>query len=140
VIQCDDLGAEREWLDCYYDAAAPVRAELGLPVRATVQKPVMGAMSRDSTAPLEFGLRPQMPKSDGQVVARLNSYEFDRYGIFTVKLSNGQIWRQRSGDTKFAHWNQSAATYTAVITPGALGSFNLRVLRSPGLFKVERVA
>jgi hypothetical protein len=29
--RCDNITDERTWLDCYYGAAQPVRAELGLP-------------------------------------------------------------------------------------------------------------
>jgi hypothetical protein len=140
AIHCDYLDAERQWLDCYYDAASPMRARLGLPVGTASGIPMPQPVTPNATAPPQFGLMPHLPKVDGQVVSRVVSYVFDRYGIFTVTLSNGQIWRQISGDTKYAHWNGSAANYTVVISRGALGSFNLRVLKSPGLFKVERVA
>jgi len=67
------------------------------------------------------------------------SYSFDRYGIFTVTLANGQAWRQLSGDTDFAHWTKPAASYAARVTRGALGSFNLKVKGGSSAFKVEQV-
>jgi hypothetical protein len=30
-LRCDSITDERTWLDCYYGAAQPVRADLGLP-------------------------------------------------------------------------------------------------------------
>ncbi|HKD48026.1 MAG TPA: hypothetical protein VKB67_10085 [Rhizomicrobium sp.] len=30
-LRCDSIADERNWLDCYYGAAQPVRADLGLP-------------------------------------------------------------------------------------------------------------
>lgn len=30
-LRCDGITDERAWLDCYYGAAQPVRADLGLP-------------------------------------------------------------------------------------------------------------
>ena len=64
---------------------------------------------------------------------------FDRYGIFTITLENGQVWQQLSGDDVLARWNQPASRYMVNISSGALGSYNLQVRNSPGLFKVRRV-
>jgi hypothetical protein len=69
----------------------------------------------------------------------MTSYEFSRFKIFTVSLSNGQVWRQLSGDTTYAHWNKPAASYTVTISHGAFGSFKLQVKDIPAVFKVERV-
>ena len=140
AVRCDDLGTEPEWLKCYYDAALPMRSELGLPGGASAEKPMLQTSGSDSTASAQFGIVPHVANLGGQVVSRLVSYNFDHYGNFTVTLSNGQIWRQISGDTTYAHWNEIASNYTVVITRGALGSFNLRIQKSPGLFKVKRVS
>jgi hypothetical protein len=69
----------------------------------------------------------------------MRSYSFDRYGIFTVTLENGEVWRQISGDSSFARWKEPAQRYAVRITRGVLGSYNLQVRNSPGLFKVRPV-
>ena len=154
VLRCNGLFGDREWLDCYYGAAQPVRAQLGLSPspQARVQPPPAGndripvvglpaARSNLEPAPQQqFGMRKIQPANDGaRVVSRMDSYSFNHYGIFTVTLANGQVWRQLSGDTDFAHWTKPAASYTASVTRGALGSFNLKVKGGSEAFKVERV-
>jgi hypothetical protein len=152
VLRCNNLADDREWLDCYYGAAQPVRAQLGLPPSPQAQvrpppagndrNPVLGlpaARSNLEPAPQQqFGIRKTLPANNA-LVSRMDSYSFNRYGIFTVTLANGQVWRQLSGDTDFAHWTKPAASYTAGITRGALGSFNLKVKGGSSAFKVERI-
>ena len=67
------------------------------------------------------------------------SFTFDKKGIFTVTLSNGQVWRQLSGDTSFAHWTEPPSKYNVSISRGLLGSYNLMVRNDPGMFKVHRI-
>ena len=67
------------------------------------------------------------------------SYNFDRNHIFTVKLTNGQTWRQVSGDTHTAHWTKPADAYAVKITRGSFSSYNLQVEGSPEVYKVDRV-
>jgi hypothetical protein len=76
--------------------------------------------------------------ADQHLVAQLTSCSFDRYNIFTVKLVNGQVWRQESGDTVCAHWKKPADQYTATLTCGAQGSVNLQIKGEPHQFKVSR--
>lgn len=150
ALRCDGLPADRQWLDCFYAAATAMRAELGLSTGAEIQARQNPALASDKAMGAIAGALPgqdgnrfglaQKPRSSSGIVSRLSSYTFDRYGIFTVTLSNGQVWRQVTGDTSFAHWKLSAASYVVAITKGALGSYNLRVKNGPGLFKVERVS
>ena len=72
-------------------------------------------------------------------MSRLVSYRFDRNGIFTVTLANGQIWQQESGDTTYARWKKPAEAYTAIITRGALGSIDFHIQDEPHIFKVSRL-
>jgi len=122
--QCHRIADERGWLDCYYGAAATMRARLGLtvppqPHRAVAREPV--------------------PLQKGKIAARVVSFTFDRSRNFTVMLANGQVWRQVAGDTAYAHWDRMPANFMATITPGAFGSFNLQVKDNPQLFKVQQV-
>ena len=70
---------------------------------------------------------------------QLASYRFNRYGMFTVSLSNGQQWQQLSGDTSLAHWTKPAANYWVRVTRGALGSVNMKIKGDAASYKVERI-
>jgi len=133
AFRCNGLGDERQWLNCYYAAAGPARERLGL---TPVQTP-RGA--QPEPVPQPFGLKARQPEVTN-VASRMKSYQFDGQGNFVVTLENGQVWRQISGDTVLAHWNLPPSRYAVHITRGALGSFNLQVKNSPGLFRVRRVS
>lgn len=157
-----------QWLDCYYAAAQPIRALLGLnpaPLAnfsqngasagnrsATALTPptksagwfsgLIGASDSEKVPPQQFGLSnnqtPMVAKTD-KIVSRMVSYGFDQSQIFTVALANGQTWRQLSGDTEYAHWTKPAASYVVSITRGFLGSYNFRVVNASGSYKVGRL-
>lgn len=130
AFRCNDQGDERQWLNCYYAAAQPARIRLGLVVATMPPPPVTSS---------GFGLpAPRAPEPDG-IISRMASYKFDTYGVFTVTLANGQVWQQIPSDDTFARWNKPASSYTARISKGLLGSFNLQVEKNPGLFRVRRV-
>ena len=69
---------------------------------------------------------------------RMASYSFDSHGIFSVTLSNGEVWRQVEGDSNFAHWRGPASSYVVIVRSGAFGSSNLQVQGQSTTFKVER--
>jgi hypothetical protein len=135
VLRCNRLTTDREWLDCYYGVAQPVRAQLGLsPAPQARNRPGDNEKATLSGSPT---VTPPS-KADSQW-SQMVSYGFNRFGTFTVTLANGRIWRQLSGDTDFAHWTKPAPTYEARVTRGALGSFNLKVKGESEAFKVEQV-
>jgi hypothetical protein len=129
AFRCNGLTAERQWLECYYAAANSARARLGLPASPGLAARPGTPVSSSGTASLKTPSR--------ENTSRMRSYSFDRYGIFTVTLENGEVWRQISGDSSFARWNEPAQRYAVRITRGVLGSYNLQVRNSPGLFKVR---
>jgi hypothetical protein len=146
ALHCDTFSADRKWLDCYYAATTAMRAALGLSpgtesdrrgsqLNGTERLAAGGLGAQEGD---QFGLL-QRPRPSSGVESRLASYAFDHYGIFTVTLANGQVWRQVTGDTTYAHWKGAASGYVVTIRKGALGSYNLLVKGGPGLFKVERV-
>lgn len=126
AFRCTPLESERQWLDCYYAAANSVRARLGL------------SLAPRNAAPAKPS--PMAPRKADKGSYRLSSYAFDRYGIFTVTLENGEVWRQISSDSSFARWKGPAPRYVVRITPGLLGSFNLEVQNASGLYKVRRIS
>ncbi|HVW75598.1 MAG TPA: hypothetical protein VHC39_18310 [Rhizomicrobium sp.] len=131
AFRCNTVGNDRQWLDCYYAAAQPMRAALGL-------SPVPAAKSISAGS---FGM-PAPPKLADvrRVSSRMADYKFDAHGIFTVTLANGQVWQQVAGDTTIAHWKKPAADYLVEISHGFLGSYNFQVKNEPGLFKVLRIS
>lgn len=139
AFRCNGQTDERQWLDCYYTAAAPARARLGLQTQAAR---IQSAAPHPVKAQ-PFGIRAkraEISDSADHLAARMQSYTFDKFGIFTVTLDNGQTWRQVSGDNDFARWNKPAGQYGVRITHGLLGSYNLQVPGQPGLFKVRRAS
>jgi hypothetical protein len=140
AFRCTASADERQWLNCYYAAAQPMRARLGLSTApqagaAPVPLPVVPAP--------QFGRKPppraEMPDNVDHVTARMQSYVFDKLGWFTVTLDNGQVWKQVQGDTTFArNWKKPAASYQVRVSHGFLGSYNLQVQGLPGLYKVIR--
>jgi hypothetical protein len=146
AFRCGSFADERQWLNCYYGAAAPVRAQLGLSPATQAPPPVPVPSGNPAAAgfraPTQFGMvpkpAPEIPENVKQINARMASYSFDKLGWFTVTLDDGQVWYQIHGDTDYARWNKSASLYQVRISHGFLGSYNLQVKGQPGLFKVLR--
>lgn len=140
AVRCVSLPDGRQWLECYYAAAGPARARLGLPggTQAPAPPPLQPLGGFGAPAVLASASAPQEPLGNAdQISAHMASYAFDKLGWFTVTLDNGQVWRQVHGDTTMARWNKPAGTYLVNISHGFLGSYNLRVRGQPGLFKVR---
>jgi hypothetical protein len=137
ALQCNGIADERQWLNCYYAAAAPVRAQLGLPPAPQAVAPVPGG------GPMVVSIQSARQAAPANAAApaagwvQMSSYQFNRYGIFTILLANGQHWQQLSGDTNLAHWKKPAASYQVRITHGALHSLNLKVKGEAAAYKVE---
>ena len=134
----------RQWLNCYYAAAVPVRALLGLsvPVGTVTQAPPAGPVSVPRQQAVGHR-RPGMLETllgakDVFIESRMVSYSFDPHDNFTVTLENGQVWRQADSDS-IAHWRKPASAYLVDISGGAFGSYNLSVKGITGKFKVRRV-
>jgi hypothetical protein len=137
ALRCNGVADERQWLNCYYAAAAPVRSQLGLPAAPQTAPPIPN--SAPMVASLQPGRQPAPVKAAVPTAGwvQMSSYNFNRYGIFTIVLANGQQWRQLSGDTNLAHWTKPAASYQVRVTHGALHSLNLKVKGEAANYKVE---
>ncbi len=162
IARCNAFADERTFLDCIYGAAQPIRSELGLPPALPDQiRLVPREMAPAATARAPSAASPgaavanvparNAPASDRGFVDRLlgsgkpitsptamRSYSFDRAGLFTVTLSNGEVWRQAEGDFEQAHWSKPAGTYVVTVMTGAAGTTNLTVQGEAGFFKVKR--
>lgn len=187
LSRCYTLADTRQYLECLYGAAQPLRSELGLPpapqaaqfsslfarpaqqppyataapasastpvllatrqperqpgIASSVLSTVMGIETK-RVAPEQFGLsnaRPGPGVNVNQIRARMAEYAFDRTtGLFTVKLENGQVWRQQRGDEYTPNWSKAASSYSVTIRYGAMGSYNLSVAGERQHYKVERI-
>lgn len=152
---CTAIEDDRQWLDCYYAAAQAMRAQLKLSpapqerLRATatssitsgarVTTAVPGLTPRDDEFGNEIAPSQVLPALD-HIVSRMAAFKFDRYGIFTLTLANGQVWQQLEGDTAFAKLKPPASNYVVTIQRGFFGSYNLTIKGVPGLFRVHRGA
>ena len=144
AARCAAESDGRQWLNCYYAAAVPVRALLGLsvPVGTVIQAPPAEPVPvprqqavghrRPSTLETLLGAK------DVFIESRMVSYSFDLHDNFIVTLDNGQVWRQADSDS-IAHWRKHASAYLVDITGGAFGSYNLSIKGITGKFKVRRV-
>ena len=146
VTRCAAFSDDRQWLDCFYGSAEPMRSRLGLPPAPEPQTRLSGSVRLGSAPPPArvmqgFGALPSKPPAIvDNLSAKLLKYTLDSHGQFTVTLDNGQVWRQESGDTAIAHWDPAKSTqYVIVIKSGFLGSYNLGVQGQPELFKVQRL-
>ena len=123
---------DRQWLNCYYAAAVPIRVQLGLSSGSS-------AVALPETGPALIGKTITPHTDTNNVLSQMVAYKFNQYGIFTVTLANGQVWQQLSGDTTFASWKKPPAAYVVQITPGFLGSHNLHIRGIAGTFKVQQL-
>jgi hypothetical protein len=142
AFRCNASGDDRQWLDCYYASAQPMRVILGLPPVPQAGLAPAHAETRPAPPANGFGLAPPPKFKDDsdQVTSRMASYAFDKHGIFTVTLANGQVWQQVAGDTTIAHWKRPPENYVVRISHGFLNSYNFQVAKEPGLFKVLRLS
>jgi hypothetical protein len=156
AANCIRVGGDRAWLDCYYAAAVPMRAQLGLSVPAqAVQRaapPPMPQIASAAPPPRPAG-PPPMPHADGyftglfsdaKPVVRampLRAYSFKRGGGFIVTLEDGEVWEQAEGDDVAhpAHWRKAPSEMRVTVAPAVMRTFSLTVSGEYGLYKVKRV-
>ena len=148
-LRCDGITDDRAWLDCYYGAAQPMRAKLGLPPapnsqQALVPPPTPGAPrpaaafqlgnTDASGRPGFFGRLFTHTDVKAEPPARMKSYSFDKAGYFTVTLANGEVWKQSTVDIVQAKWRNRPESYVATIEPGSKMDVN-----GHETYQVERI-
>ncbi len=146
AVNCRYLDDDRNWLNCYYGSSDPMRVRLGLqplslggvssalPAQPGVAAEL--AMSSNMASALRRPLKPPNTPIRFPVVSQVKSYSLNQLGMFTVALTNGQTWRQISGDTNYV--GRIGANEMVTISRGAIGSYNLRIGKHPEYFKVRR--
>ncbi|HKD47762.1 MAG TPA: hypothetical protein VKB67_08755 [Rhizomicrobium sp.] len=147
VQRCAGITDNHTWLDCYYGAAQPMRAELGLPAAPESQvnliktaplpaPPPMNSASSGSKSGggwfsgIKDALNTSSAPADsdfGAGAMRLASYSYGKDGLFTATLNDGEVWTQSPYDDLRAHWSGQASGYTVVVTSDMFGSHTMRV-------------
>lgn len=164
LARCAVLTDDRQWLDCYYGAAQPMRASLGLPPAPQAQLKLLQQVSaparpgQAAPAPLPATVTraavrsgpPPAPKRSGlldvwggdDVVSNspVASYNVGRDG-FTVTLPDGQVWQQTPDDASKhpVNWREPPSSMRVTISQGAMHSFNLVVGDENLHHKVRRI-
>jgi hypothetical protein len=154
VARCAGISADRDFLDCVYGAAQPMRARLGLPAAppsqvrlvppaAQASMPQVAASAPANARPIQNaqsgdkGLFGSIFGPSGSAL-RMASYTFDSHGIFTVTLSDGEVWRQSANDTNFANWGGPASDYIVTLVDPS-GDAKMDVKGEPGPYSVRRL-
>ena len=136
VSRCSGITDNHVWLNCFYGAAQPMRAQLGLPAAPDSQVSLVKnapvtppPMKSDSGGWLGignlFGSSNAFENNSG--TTRLAAYSFGKDGVFTATLADGEVWRQSPYDDLRAHWNGQPASYTVVVTSDMMGSHTMHV-------------
>lgn len=168
AVACMREPAERPWLDCYYAAANPMRAQLGLAVGAAAPRPAMSPalipapipvsaprpqLASVAPAPPAPVKPPPMPKpvgilgglfNDPRPVVRdvaMHSYKFDKNGAFTITLPDGQVWEQVREDEIYhrARWRRDAAHLVVTIKPDVMHTYVMTIADENRMYKVQRI-
>jgi hypothetical protein len=129
AARCNAFTDTRTWLDCYYGAAQPLRALLGLaPAPAGQVKLVPPAMPGSAPAQKVPVLQHNPSSNDDDTRTQLMaSYSFDADGRFTVTLADGETWKQVYDDSLQARWKGPAGNYRASVVTSMFGTHMLRV-------------
>ncbi len=139
VERCSGITDNRVWLNCFYGAAQPMRAELGLPPAPDSQvglvktAPVTPPPMKSSSSGGWLGLGNLNPFSSDDNDAftsgstRLAAYSFGKDGLFTATLADGEVWKQSPYDDLRAHWNGQPTSYIVIVTADMMGSHTMRV-------------
>jgi len=156
LTRCANLTDDRQWLDCYYGAAQPMRAWLGLSPVPQAQLKLLQTQPQPTTLPTTVSRAavrtgpPPPPKRSGildmfggeDVINNtpIKSYEVAG-GAFTVTLPDGQVWQQTEDDASKhpVRWRQPASSMRVTISQGAMRSFNLVLNDENQHYKVKRV-
>ena len=158
---CTRNAADRAWLDCYYAATTPMRAQLGLLAGAArpaspapMPVPVPQQYASAAPPPPRPAGPPPMPRDRGMFAGiftspkpivkdmPMQSYVIDKKNAyFTVTLEDGQVWEQTIADAAYhvARWRKPAETMEVTITPDAMRVYLMTVKDDGKIYKVKRI-
>jgi hypothetical protein len=157
AARCAGIADDRTFLDCYYGAAQPLRAKLGLPPAPASQQVLVPPARANAPAPsaMPYAAAPanaapaEKPgfisrlfthtEMKAEAPTRMTSYKFESGGLFVVTLANGEVWKQSLGDAALAKWRGRPESYAVTVLPGAgFGTSRMKV-GAKEMYEVERV-
>jgi hypothetical protein len=157
--RCQAIPDDRTWLDCTYGAQQQMRAKLNLPPAPEFQQrlvPPAAGPYQANTSPYQASAGPSqtMPGKPAPLSRRKASFfqiltgtaqplaisnladvRYDSRGAFLLTLQNGQVWHQVDPDFSTKPRMKVGAKIT--ISPGAMGSYNLKSDQDSHMYKVE---
>jgi len=156
---CMRVADNRPWLDCYYSAATPMRAQLGLSAPQAASRaapvPVPAPLPQFASAqpPPKPAGPPPMPRRTGVFAGMfgstkpivhnlpMESFVLNKNGSFTLTLADGEVWEQIAEDEIYhrARWHKPAAQMEVTITPDAMNTFIMTVAGEDYMYKVRRI-
>lgn len=144
VSRCAALSDDRTFLNCVYGAAQPLRAQLGLPPAPEAQQRLvpqaMIAPSPQLPRPAPQASPPRTASLPERAIQdRLETFTFDRRGLFIVMLGNGEQWRQDPSDTVRAKWSGRASDYVVRVAQDTPRSAQMNVMGDPNIYRMVRV-
>jgi hypothetical protein len=162
AARCAGIADDRTFLDCYYGAAQPMRAMLGLPPAPGSQQALVppagpnrptasaGSYAPGPSAAPAYAAQPAArpgfwsrllthTEQKAEPPTRMASYRFEEGGFFTVTLANGEVWKQATGDTKTARWRNRPETYSVTILPGPDLETKIMKVGNDEMYDVTRV-
>jgi hypothetical protein len=148
--RCAGIAEDRAWLDCFYGAAQPMRARLGLspaPQAQTKLVPPVGAGYAAAAPAYRRAAPPPREKSFwGDVLGStkpvasnmpLASYKFDEDGRFLIHLQNGEIYQQEESDIAHPHWSGPPGALLATVNVAG-DKYTVRVKGDPAVYHARR--
>lgn len=149
---CARVTGDRAWLDCYYAAAMPMRAQLGLSAPQAAARPAPQLASVPPPPATPAG-PPPMPRNSGlfsglfhsaKPVVRdmpMQSFVLNDKGAFTITLEDGEVWEQLEEDEIYhpARWHRSASEMQVTISPASMHTFFMTVSDENYMYKVRRI-
>jgi hypothetical protein len=143
ISRCTGIADDRTFLNCVYGAAQPLRARLGLPPAPDAQQRLVPQAMAAPQLPPRTAPAPQrtsraaLPES--AIRERLETFTFDRRGLFVIHLGNGEQWRQDPGDTQRADWKGRASDYVVRVLKSSANSAQMSVMGDPNIYRMVRV-
>lgn len=152
IERCRALSNDRVFLDCVYGAAQPLRTALGLapatPGQVGLVPPAPGAASRPAPmmpapipAPAAHAQAAPQPRLPAGKATRdwLETYSFDRRGLFTIMLGNGQMFRQDPSDPARADWRGRASDYRVLLVMENARTGQMSVQGDTPVYRVVKI-
>lgn len=141
VARCDAVTDNRAWLDCFYGAAQPMRATLGLSPAPQIAPVASAAPLPPREAPPQQGMFDDLFGPGTRLVRALHLREvrFNRDGTFVLTLEDGQLWKQNSPPSPRADFSAAPSSYVVDIISGIMGSDTLHIRGVKQAYKVHRI-